>query len=220
MRPAVRLAALNKMPNIFVWTHDSVGLGEDGPTHQPVEHLMSLRAMPQLSVFRPADGNETAAGWRFALARTHGPTGLVLSRQDLPTITQPGAPGAEKGAYVLADGDDVILIGTGSEVSVALAARDELAKQNIKARVVSMPCWELFEEQDQAYRDSVLPPARWQRVSVEAGVTFGWRQWIGDRGIAVGIDRFGASAPGEIVLEKLGITTTHVVEAAKQVLGR
>jgi transketolase len=181
---------------------------------------MSLRAMPQLSVFRPADGNETAAGWRFALARTHGPTGLVLSRQDLPAITQPGAPGAEKGAYVLADGDDAIIIGTGSEVSVALAARDELAKQNIKARVVSMPCWELFEEQPQAYRDSVLPPARWQRVSVEAGATFGWRQWIGDRGIAVGIDRFGASAPGEIVLEKLGITSAHVVEAVKKVLGR
>jgi transketolase len=220
MRPAVRLAALNKMPNIFVWTHDSVGLGEDGPTHQPVEHLMSLRAMPQLAVFRPADGNETAAGWRIALSRTHMPTGLVLSRQDLPTITQPGAPGAEKGAYVLADGDDVILIGTGSEVAVALAARDELAKQGIKARVVSMPCWELFEEQDQAYRDSVLPPGRWQRVSVEAGVTFGWRQWIGDRGIAVGIDRFGASAPGEIVMEKLGITPAHVVQAAKQVLGR
>jgi transketolase len=220
MRPAVRLAALNKMPNIFVWTHDSVGLGEDGPTHQPVEHLMSLRAMPQLAVFRPADGNETAAGWRVALSRTHMPTGLVLSRQDLPAITQPGAPGAEKGAYVLADGDDVILIGTGSEVAVALAARDELAKQNIHARVVSMPCWELFEEQDQAYRDSVLPPARWQRVSVEAGVTFGWRQYIGDRGIAIGIDRFGASAPGEVVLEKLGITAAHVVQAAKQILGR
>jgi transketolase len=216
----VRLAALNKMPNIFVWTHDSVGPGEDGPTHQPVEQLMSLRAMPQLAVFRPADGNETAAGWRIALARKHMPTGLVLSRQDLPTITQPGAPGAEKGAYVLADGDDVILIGTGSEVAVALAARDELAKQNIKARVVSMPCWELFEEQDAAYRASVLPPARWQRVSVEAGVTFGWRQYIGDRGIAIGIDRFGASAPGEIVLEKLGITAAHVVEAAKQILGR
>jgi transketolase len=220
MRPAVRLAALNKMPNIFVWTHDSVGLGEDGPTHQPVEQLMSLRAMPQLAVFRPADGNETAAGWRIALARTHMPTGLVLSRQDLPAITQPGAPGAEKGAYVLADGDDVILIGTGSEVAVALAARDELAKQNIKARVVSMPCWELFEEQDAAYRESVLPAARWQRVSVEAGVTFGWRQYIGDRGIAIGIDRFGASAPGEVVLEKLGITAAHVVEAAKKVLGR
>jgi transketolase len=181
---------------------------------------VTLRAMPQLAVFRPADGNETAAGWRIALARKHMPTGLVLSRQDLPAITQPGAPGAEKGAYVLADGDDVILIGTGSEVAVALAARDELAKQNIKARVVSMPCWELFEEQDPAYRESVLPPARWQRVSVEAGVTFGWRQYIGDRGIAIGIDRFGASAPGEVVLEKLGITAAHVAEAAKRLLGR
>jgi transketolase len=220
MRPTVRLAALNKMASIFVWTHDSIGLGEDGPTHQPVEHLMALRAMPNLAIFRPCDGNETAAGWRIALARTHMPTGLVLSRQDLPTVTQPGAPGAEKGAYVLADGDDVILLATGSEVSTALAARDELAKQNIKARVVSMPCWELFDEQDAAYRESVLPRARWQRVSVEAGVTRGWREYIGDRGIAVGVDRYGASAPGEVLMDKLGITPTHVVQAAKQVLGR
>ena len=220
MRPAVRLAALNKMPAIFVWTHDSIGLGEDGPTHQPVEHLMALRAMPQLAVFRPADGNETTAGWKVALESKHRPTALVLSRQDLPPITQPGAPGAEKGAYVLADGDDIILLATGSEVSLALSARDELAKQNIKARVVSMPCWELFDEQPQSYRDSVLPPARWQRVSVEAGVTFGWRQYIGDRGVAIGVDRFGASAPGELLMEKLGITPAHVVAAAKQVLGR
>ncbi|MBV8757168.1 MAG: transketolase [Deltaproteobacteria bacterium] len=220
MRPAVRLAALNKMPAIFVWTHDSIGLGEDGPTHQPVEHLMALRAMPQLAVFRPADGNETAAGWRIALERTHMPTALVLSRQDLPPVAQPGAPGAEKGAYVLADGDDVILMSSGSEVGVAMAARDELGKAGIKARVVSMPCWELFDEQPQSYKDSVLPPARWQRVSVEAGVTFGWRQYIGDRGIAVGVDRFGASAPGEVLMEKLGITPAAVVAAAKQVLGR
>jgi len=220
MRPSVRLAALNKMPAIFVWTHDSIGLGEDGPTHQPVEHLMALRAMPQLAVFRPCDGNETAAGWRIALARTHMPTGLVLSRQDLPTLTQPGAPGAEKGGYVLADGSDVILIATGSEVSVAMAARDELGKQNIKARVVSMPCWELFAEQDAAYRESVLPAARWQRVSVEAGVTQGWREWIGDRGIAIGIDRYGASAPAEVILEKLGITPAAVAAAAKKLVGR
>src|SRR3569623_2294166 len=220
MRPAVRLAALNKMPAIFVWTHDSIGLGEDGPTHQPVELLMALRAMPQLAVVRPADGNESTAGWKVALESKHRPTALVLSRQDLPPITQPGAPGAEKGAYVLADGDDIILLATGSEVSLALSARDELAKQNIKARVVSMPCWELFAEQPQSYRDSVLPPARWQRVSVEAGVTFGWRQYLGDRGVAIGVDRFGASAPGELLMEKLGITPAHVVAAAKQVLGR
>src|SRR5215470_3632684 len=147
MRPPVRLAALSKLPAIFVWTHDSVGLGEDGPTHQPIEHLMSLRAMVDLCVFRPCDANETAAGWRYALGKTHGPTALILSRQDLPVLTQPGAPGAERGAYVLADGNDAIIIATGSEVAVALAARDELAKTNVSARVVSMPCWELFEAQ-------------------------------------------------------------------------
>ena len=218
MRPPVRLAALNKQPSIFVWTHDSVGLGEDGPTHQPVEHLMALRAIPNLSVFRPADANETAAGWRYALERSHGPTGLVLSRQDLPIITAEGAPGAEKGAYVLADGNDVILIATGSEVSLALAARDELAKGGVSARVVSMPCWELFAEQPPAYRDSVLPPAQRRRVSIEAGVTFGWREYVGDRGATIGIDRFGASAPGEVIFEKLGLTTANVVATAKRVI--
>jgi transketolase len=218
MRPAVRLAALNKMPAIFVWTHDSIGLGEDGPTHQPVEHLMSLRAMPQLAVFRPADANETIAGWRVALARTHGPTALVLSRQDLPVVAPVGAPDAERGAYVLADGKDVILIATGSEVMVALAARDELAKEGIAARVVSMPCWELFAEQPQDYRDSVLPPAQHRRVSVEAGTTFGWSEHVGSRGASIGVDRFGASAPAEVLMEKLGITSAAVVAAAKRVI--
>jgi transketolase len=216
MRPPVRIAALSKMPAIFVWTHDSVGLGEDGPTHQPIEHLMALRAMINLCVFRPCDANETAVGWRYALAKTHGPTALVLSRQDLPIVTQPGAPGAERGGYVLADGTDAIIIATGSEVWVALAARDELQKTNISARVVSMPCWELFAAQPQSYRDSVLPPAQHRRVSVEAGVTFGWREYIGDRGVAIGIDRYGASAPGEVVLEKLGITPAAVVEAVQR----
>jgi transketolase len=216
MRPPVRLAALNKMPAIFVWTHDSVGLGEDGPTHQPVEHLMALRAMVNLCVFRPCDANETAVGWRYALAKTHGPTALVLSRQDLPVVTQPGAPGAERGAYILADGSDAIIIATGSEVAVALAARDELAKTGVSARVVSMPCWELFDAQPDSYRDQVLPPSQHRRVSVEAGVTFGWREYVGDRGVAVGIDRYGASAPGEIVLEKLGITAAAVVEAVQR----
>jgi len=217
MRPPVRLAALNKMPAIFVWTHDSVGLGEDGPTHQPVEHLMALRAMVNLCVFRPCDANETAAGWRYALQKTHGPTALVLSRQDLPIVTQPGAPGAELGGYVLADGKDAIINATGSEIAVALAARDELAKVGVAARVVSMPCWELFAAQPQAYRDTVLPPSQHRRVSVEAGVTFGWREYIGDRGIAIGIDRFGASAPGELVLEKFGITPGAVVEAVQRI---
>jgi transketolase len=218
MRPAVRLAALNGTPAIYVWTHDSIGLGEDGPTHQPVEHLMALRAIPNLCVFRPADGNETAVGWRIAMLRTAGPVGLVLSRQDLPTVTAKGAPGAERGAYVLADGTDVILIGSGSEVSLALAARDELAKSKISARVVSMPCWELFREQDAAYKESVLPAARWQRISIEAGITLGWREYISDRGIAIGVDRFGASAPGEVLMDKLGITPAAVVDAAKRLL--
>jgi transketolase len=217
MRPPVRLASLNGMGAIFVWTHDSVGLGEDGPTHQPVEHLMALRAMPNLTLFRPADAHETCVGWKIALARTKSPTGLVLSRQDLPIVTPPGAPGAERGAYVLAEGDAAIVIASGSEVWVALAARDELAKQNIHVRVVSMPSWELFAEQDPAYRESVLPRARWQRVSVEAGVTQGWREHVGDRGASVGIDRYGASAPGEVVLEKLGITPAAVVAAVKRV---
>ncbi len=218
MRPSVRLAALNGAPAIYVWTHDSVGLGEDGPTHQPVEHLMALRAIPNLCVFRPCDGNETTAGWKLAMTRTTGPTGLVLSRQDLPSVTQKGAPGAERGAYVLVDGSDVIILASGSEVSLALEAREALAKDKISARVVSMPSWELFREQDAAYRAQVLPPDRWQRISVEAGITLGWREHIGDRGIAIGIDRFGASAPGEIVLEKLGISTAAVVAAARKLL--
>jgi transketolase len=213
MRPTVRLAALNGMPAIFVWTHDSVGLGEDGPTHQPIEHLMALRAMPNLSVFRPADANETTVAWKYAMARAAGPTGLVLTRQDVPIVTSPGAPGAERGGYVLADGDDAIVIATGSEVAVALAARDELAKRGVSVRVVSMPCWELYAEQDAAYRETVLPRARWQRVSVEAGVTQGWREHVGDRGASIGIDRYGASAPGELVLEKLGITPSAVTKA-------
>jgi transketolase len=181
---------------------------------------MALRAIPHLHVYRPADANETIAGWKFAMQRSHGPTGLVTTRQDVPVLTKPGAPGAERGGYVLAEGNDVILIGTGSEVHTAMEARDLLAKDGISARVVSLPCWELFAEQDAAYRESVLPHARWQRVSVEAGVTFGWREHVGERGVSVGIDRFGASAPGEVALDKLGINAPHVASAAKQVLGR
>ena len=218
MRPPVRLASLNKQPSIFVWTHDSVGLGEDGPTHQPVEHLMALRAMPNLHVFRPADGNETVAGWKFALERNHGPTGLVLSRQDLPILTKEGAPGAEKGAYVLADGTDAIIMATGSEVAIAMTARDELAKQNISARVVSMPCWELFAEQTKDYQQSVLPPANKRRVSIEAGVTFGWREYVGDSGVSIGVDHYGASAPAEVIYEKFGLTPAAVVAAVKHVI--
>jgi transketolase len=224
MRPAVRLAALNKQNVIYVWTHDSVGLGEDGPTHQPVEHLMSLRAMPNLHVVRPADGNETVAAWRHAMRRRTGegggPVALVLSRQDLPIVTAPGAPGAERGAYVLADAPAprAVIIATGSEVAVALAARDQLAAAGVAVRVVSMPCWELFAEQAPAYRAEVLPPAL-PRVSVEAGTTFGWREWVGSTGVAIGIDRFGASAPGEVLLEKLGIHPAAVVAAVRRLVG-
>jgi transketolase len=177
---------------------------------------MALRAIVNLCVFRPCDANETVAGWRYALAKSHGPTALILSRQDLPVVTQPGAPGAERGGYVLADGSDAILIATGSEVAVALAARDELTRAGVSARVVSMPCWELFAAQPQSYRDAVLPPAQHRRVSVEAGITFGWCEYIGDRGVAIGIDRYGASAPGEVVLEKLGIAAAAVVEAVQR----
>jgi len=218
MRPPVRISALNGQGAIFVWTHDSIGLGEDGPTHQPIEHLMSLRAMPNLAVFRPADANEAITGWKIALRRTAAPTALVLSRQDLPILT-PGDDSAERGAYVLADGKDVLLIATGSEVSLAMTARQQLAEAGVSARVVSMPCWELFAAQPQSYRDQVLPPAHHRRISIEAGVTMGWREHVGDRGVAIGVDRFGASAPGEVLMEKLGITPEAVVAAAKRLIG-
>jgi transketolase len=219
MRPPVRLAALNGQPVVYVWTHDSVGLGEDGPTHQPVEHLMSLRAMPNLHVVRPADANETTAAWRHAMRRTDGPTALVLSRQDLPVVAPADAP-LERGAYVLADapGARAIVIATGSEVSIAVAARDQLAAAGIPVRVVSMPCWELFSAQEPAYQEQVLPRAITARVSIEAGVTFGWQRWIGATGKSIGVDHFGASAPGEVIYEKLGLTAEAIVSAVKSLL--
>jgi transketolase len=218
MRPAVRLAALNKLPVTYVWTHDSVGLGEDGPTHQPVEHLMSLRAMPGLWVVRPADANETAAAWRLALARQDGPVALVLSRQDLPVVSGPDAP-VGKGAYVLREASgaviDVVLVATGSEVQLALAAQARLAELGYAARVVSMPCWELFFAQDAAYREAVLPAGVPARVAIEAGVSFGWGDIVGPHGRVIGLDRYGASAPGEVLLEQLGFTVDAVVAAAQ-----
>jgi transketolase len=222
MRPAVRLAALNKQPVIYVWTHDSIGLGEDGPTHQPVEHLMALRAIPHLWVVRPADANETVAAWRLAVLRREGPTALVLTRQNVPVLDPARTQEVARGAYILA-GDqrpDVILIATGSEVSVALAARAELTSGGVACRVVSMPCWEAFLAQPASWRDQVLPPEVRARVSVEAGVTFGWREWIGVEGEAVGVDRFGASAPAEVLMEKYGITPDNVVAAARRSLAR
>jgi transketolase len=219
MRPSVRLAALSEAKVIYSWTHDSVGLGEDGPTHQPVEQLMSLRAIPGLRVIRPADANETAMAYRVAINGT-GPTGMVLSRQNLPVLEGTAAnDGVARGAYVLRDGDgapQLVLIGTGSEVSVALEAADQLAADGTSVRVVSMPSWELFEEQSAQYQREVLPAAV-PTLAVEAGVTFGWTRWADD---AVGIDRFGASAPGAVALANLGINPENVVAHARALLHR
>ena len=225
MRPAVRLAAIAELPVVFQWTHDSIGLGEDGPTHQPVEHLASFRAMPNFTLFRPADAAEAVEAWRWAMAHVEGPTAIVCSRQKLPVLDREalaGAEGVRRGAYVLADSGngepDAILIATGSEVAVALAARAMLAEEGLEARVVSMPSWELFSSQDETYRDEVLPPATAARVSIEAAATFGWERWIGDRGIAIGVDRFGSSAPGEVNLRKYGITADAAADAVRRLV--
>ncbi len=225
MRPAIRLAALNHLPVVFVFTHDSIALGEDGPTHQPVEQLMSLRVMPGLDVIRPCDANETMEAWRAALLRKDGPTVIVLSRQNLPTIDRTKfapARGLESGGYVLADATGkpprVILVATGSEVALAMSARDALEKDGVPTRVVSMPSFRRFFDQPAEYRESVLPRAVRARVGVEAGATLGWERVIGDAGRIVGIDRYGASAPGNVVLEKLGFTVDAVVRAAKDAL--
>jgi len=213
MKNTIRLAALMKVPSIFVYTHDSVALGEDGPTHQPIEHLAGLRAIPGLVTIRPADATEAAAAWRIALSRTDAPTALILSRQGLTTLE--GTPPVERGAYVLAPGDDVALIASGSEVDTALAARDLLASEGIAARVVSIPSFELFREQERSYRDEVLPPALTARVGVEAASPFGWAEWVGLAGATVTIDRFGLSAPGEQALAALGVTPSAIAEAAR-----
>jgi transketolase len=226
MRPSVRLAALNELPVIFVWTHDSIGLGEDGPTHQPVEHLAALRAMPNMTVIRPGDANEAVEAWRVLMGRLDGPTGLVLSRQKLPVLDRAKlapAAGLAKGAYVLAEASAkpgrLILIGTGSEVALVLAAREKLEAEGIATRVVSMPSWEIFSEQPDSYRESVLPRSVPARLAVEAGVSLGWCRWVGDRGGTVTIDRYGASAPGEVVLKNLGFSVENVVAKAKALLG-
>ena len=223
MRPAIRLAALMGLPVIYIFTHDSIGLGEDGPTHQPIEHLMSLRTIPNLTLFRPADATETAIGWRVALENRHGPTALVLTRQGLPTLDRSRyalAVEAMRGAYVLSDSDDpeVILMATGSEVHLALAAQEQLAEGGVAARVVSVPSWELFAAQPAAYRDLVLPPHVKARVSIEAGVTLGWERYVGADGMAIGLDRFGASAPYQTIYEKLGLTAEAVTDAARKLI--
>jgi len=225
-RPSLRLAALMQLPVIYVFTHDSIGVGEDGPTHQPVEQLPSLRAMPGLITLRPADANEVLETWRLIMPFTREPVALLLTRQALPTLDRTRyaqASGVARGAYVLADAadgsPDVLLLASGSEVTLCLDARDQLLNTGINARVVSMPSWEIFERQDQAYRDSVLPPAVEARVAVEAATTLGWDRYTGPRGAIIGMKTFGASAPIKVVMKHFGFTPEHVAEAARQVLG-
>ena len=223
MRPAVRISALSALPVVWAWTHDSVALGEDGPTHQPVEHYAALRAIPNLWFVRPADANETVQAWKVALEREDGPVALALTRQKVPTLDRrvvAPAEGAARGAYVLWESEgangapDLLLLATGSEVHIALDAAQQLDAQGVHARVVSMPCWELFEEQPRDYRDEVLPPDVKARLSVEAGVELGWKRWVGDDGDSISIERFGASAPGGTVLEQFGYTADAVVARA------
>jgi transketolase len=231
MRPAVRLAALMKTPSIFVWSHDSVALGEDGPTHQPIEQLATLRAIPGLDIVRPADANETAWVWRTILARRNGPAGIALSRQNLPVFSRGVAASdtefapahhATQGAYTLVDSPtgtvDVILIATGSEVGVAVDAREALAAKGIGARVVSAPCLEWFDEQTEAYRESVLPRAVTARVSVEAGIALGWSKYVGANGTSISIEHFGASADYQTLFREFGVTPEAVVAAAETLL--
>lgn len=224
-RPAIRLAALMDLPVIYVMTHDSIGLGEDGPTHQPVEHLASLRAMPNLCVIRPADANEVAFAWRAALMRTTGPTLLVLTRQKLPVFdraTHAGAEGLLKGAYVLSKEEgpspDLLLLATGSEVELVLGAQKKLLAEGIQARVVSVPSWELFRKQSRSYQNAVLPPNIKARVAVEAGSPLGWREWVGDAGAVIGIKTFGASAPYKELFKQYGLTVDNVIAEAKRII--
>jgi transketolase len=227
MRPAIRLAALSELPVIYVFTHDSLGLGEDGPTHQPIEHLATLRAIPQLTVIRPADANETTVAWRVALTQRQGPVALVLTRQNLPIFDRTqmaAADGLEHGAYTLLQAvdatPDIILIASGSEVVLAVEAHQQLAQHGVRAQVVSMPSWELFEQQPQAYRETVLPPAVRKRLAVEAGIPQGWRDYVGSEGDIIGVTRFGASAPGPVAMDKLGFNVPNVVARALKLLGR
>lgn len=228
-KPALRIAGLSEIPSIFVFSHDSIGLGEDGPTHQPVEHIAALRATPNTHLYRPADANETSVCWKMALQRKNGPSLLLLTRQSVPVIDRKvyeKAAGAEKGAYILKrekndeENPDVILMATGSEVQLALEAAELLVNENISVRVVSMPCLELFRKQDQAYRDEVLPPEVKKRVSIEAAATLGWDRWVGDEGIAIGIDRYGESAPYQDVYKHLGFTPERIAKEAKELINR
>ncbi len=243
MRPSIRLACLSEVQVIYVFTHDSIGLGEDGPTHQPIEHLAALRAIPHLFVIRPADVHEVREAWRLAILRRHAPTALALTRQKVPLIDRQvlaSAEGLRRGGYILAEAETgsgergtsptvrkgnsadhtprLILIATGSEVSLALEAREQLQKDGIPTRVVSMPCVELFEEQKQAYRDEVLPSSVTARLAIEAGVRQGWDRYVGAKGDVICLNRFGASAPGEIALKHLGFNVENVLTHAKRLL--
>ncbi len=227
MRPAIRLAALTGLHVVHVFTHDSIALGEDGPTHQPVEQLANLRAIPNVIVIRPADANETAVAWRVALETRDRPVVLILTRQDVPTLDRTrfaGANGLRRGAYVLSDAPsakpDLILIATGSEVGLIVAAAERLQAQRVGVRCVSMPSWELFEALPQAERDAVLPPSVTARLAVELGVAQGWDRYVGDHGAVLSVDRFGASAPAEVLLREFGYTVEHVYARAKALLWR
>jgi transketolase len=227
LRPSIRLAALMELGVIYVFTHDSIGVGEDGPTHQPIEQLAALRAIPRLVVIRPGDANETAVAWRVAIESRNRPVALALSRQNVPTLDRSRfapADGLRRGAYVLVDAPggnpDIVLLGTGSELSLVVSAREKLLERKINARVVSMPSWELFDAQPREYRDAVLPPLASSRLAVEAALPLGWHRYVGDRGEVIGIERFGAAAPGNVVMEKFGFTADHVVERAQALLGK
>lgn len=225
MRPAIRLAALMEQGVIFVFTHDSIALGEDGSTHQPIEQLASLRAIPNLLVIRPCDANETTVAWRVAIQTRNRPVALILTRQDVPTLdrtTFAAADGLQHGAYVLTDAPnakpDIILIATGSEVSLIVAACRKLTENKVNVRIVSMPSWELFEAQPRSYRDSILPPALRARLAVEAGATQGWCKYVGSEGDVIGVDRFGASAPGKVMMREYGFTVENVYERAMKLV--
>jgi transketolase len=227
MRPSIRISALSNTPSIWVFTHDSIGLGEDGPTHQPVEHYAALRAIPNLYVIRPADANEVVEAWKVAVARKDGPTALLFSRQNLPTLDRSiyaPASGLRQGAYVLADiGDnkpELILMATGSEVSLIVRAGEFLAAEGVNVRLVSFPCWELFEKQDEAYRNSVLLPEVKARLAVESGIAQGWRQWVGDKGGVLSLEHFGVSAPAKIIFEEFGFTVENVITRARVLLSK
>jgi transketolase len=220
MRPSIRLAALMKQHVIYVFTHDSIGLGEDGPTHQPIGHLAALRAIPHVVVIRPCDANETAAAWRVALEIQEQPVALVLTRQSVPTLTytqNSSVEGVRRGAYILIESEsdpDMILIASGSEIHLLIDVRQQLKEQMIDARIVSIPSWELFEAQSQEYHDSVLPPSVRPRLAVEAGVPQGWHRYVGDQGDVIGLDRFGASAPASVLMREFGFTVENILQKA------